>query len=154
MEQVTAASGPRARATWACGWRQARRRATCQPESLNRWPLRSQAGHEWPIVPTITASSREKLTQLALLGSGIVCLSDFMTAGDQQRGDLVQVLVRESVDVRQPIKEVYYRNTQLAARIACFLDFVAEHLSSMRWSPLWIDGSRPGVSWRRRTGRT
>lgn len=116
-----------------------------QPESLNRWPLRSEAGDEWPIVPTITASSGETLRQLALQGSGIACLSDFMTTGDQQRGDLVQVLVRESVDVRQPISAVYYRNTQLAARIACFLDFVAEHLSGMRWSPIRSDGSRPDV---------
>jgi len=116
-----------------------------QPESLNRWPLRSEAGDEWPIVPTITASSGETLRQLALQGSGIVCLSDFMTADDQQRGDLVQILVRESVDVRQPINAVYYRNTQLAARIASFLDFLAEHLSSMRWSHLLSDRSRPGL---------
>jgi DNA-binding transcriptional LysR family regulator len=103
-----------------------------QPESLNRWPLRSALGDEWPIEPAITASSGETLRQLALRGSGIVCLSDFMTAADRARGDLVQVLARESVDVRQAISAVYYRNTQLAARIACFLDFVAERLSSMR----------------------
>ena len=41
---------------------------------------------------------------------------------------LVQVLARDTVDVRQPINAVYYRNTQLATRIACFLDFLAERL--------------------------
>ena len=46
-----------------------------------------------------------------------------MTAGDRARGDLVQVLAKETVEVRQPISAVSYRNTQLAARIACFLDF-------------------------------
>jgi len=101
-----------------------------QPESLNRWPLRSDTGDEWPIVPSISASSGETLRQLALQGVGIVCLSDFMTLGDRQRGDLVQVLVRETVDTRQPINAVYYRNTQLAARIACFLDFLAGKLAS------------------------
>ncbi len=99
-----------------------------QPESLNRWPLRGAHGDEWPVAPTITASSGETLRQLALQGSGIACLSDFMTAADRERGDLVQLLTKETVDVRQPINAVYYRNTQLAARIACFLDFVAARL--------------------------
>ncbi|MGJ7582454.1 LysR substrate-binding domain-containing protein [Variovorax sp. RHLX14] len=99
-----------------------------QPESLNRWPLRGTHGDEWPIAPTVTASSGETLRQLALQGSGIACLSDFMTAADRERGDLVQLLGKETVDVRQPINAVYYRNTQLAARIACFLDFLATRL--------------------------
>jgi DNA-binding transcriptional LysR family regulator len=100
-----------------------------QPESLNRWPLQGEHGGEWPIVPTITASSGETLRQLALQGVGLVCLSDFMTQADRRQGRLVQVLAQHTVDVRQPVNAVYYRNTQLAARIACFLDFVAQHLS-------------------------
>lgn len=101
-----------------------------QPESLNRWPLRGAHGDEWPITPDITASSGETLRQLALQGAGIVCLSDFMTGADRERGDLVQVLAKETVDVRQAVNAVYYRNTQLAARIACFLDFVAGRLGA------------------------
>lgn len=99
-----------------------------QPEALNRWPLRGVHGDEWPTTPDITVSSGETLRQLALQGAGIVCLSDFMTAGDRARGDLVQVLAKDTVDVRQPINAVYYRNTQLSARIACFLDFLAARL--------------------------
>ena len=101
-----------------------------QPESLNRWPLRGAHGDEWPVTPDITASSGETLRQLALQGAGIVCLSDFMTAGDRARGDLFQLLAKDTVDVRQPLNAVYYRNTQLAARIACFLDFVGERLAA------------------------
>ncbi len=103
-----------------------------QPESLNRWPLRTELGDEWLITPTITASSGETLRQLALQGAGIACLSDFMTAGDRQRGDLVPVLARETADMRQPINAVYYRSTQLGARISCFLDFLSEHLPGMQ----------------------
>lgn len=99
-----------------------------QPESLNRWPLRGAHGDEWPIAPAIKVSSGETLRQLALQGAGIACLSDFMTGPDRERGDLVQVLAKETVDVRQAINAVYYRNTQLAARIACFLDFVGQRL--------------------------
>ena len=46
-----------------------------------------------------------------------------MTGPDRERGELVQVLVKEAVDVRQAVNAVYCRNTQLAARIACVLDF-------------------------------
>ncbi|MBB1600312.1 LysR substrate-binding domain-containing protein [Variovorax sp. UMC13] len=99
-----------------------------QPESLNRWPLRGAHGDEWPITPDITVSNGETLRQLALQDVGIACLSDFMTGPDRERGDLVQVLAKETVDVRQPINAVYYRNTQLAARIACFLDFLGARL--------------------------
>ena len=51
-----------------------------------------------------------------------------MTAGDRARGDLVQVLAKETVEVRQPISAAHYRNTQLAARITCFLVFLQERL--------------------------
>jgi DNA-binding transcriptional LysR family regulator len=92
--------------------------------------LRGAHGDEWQITPAITASSGETLRQLALQGAGIVCLSDFMTAADRHRGDLVQVLAKHTVDVRQAVNAVYYRNTQLAARIVCFLDFLAVRLGS------------------------
>ena len=95
-----------------------------QPVSLNHWPLRGPHGDSLQITPALHASSGETLRQLALAGAGIVCLADFMTAHDRQRGDLVQVLVRDTVEVRQPINAVYYRNTQLSSRIACFLDFL------------------------------
>lgn len=100
-----------------------------QPESLNRWPLRGSHGDDWPIQPSLTASSGETLRQLALAGAGVVCLADFMTTPDRLRGDLVEVLPRLTVDVRESVNAVYYRNTQLAARIACFLDFLAAHLA-------------------------
>lgn len=100
-------------------------------DALNRWPLRSEHGDEWPITPTISASSGETLRQLALRGAGIVSLSDFMTAADRQRGDLVEVLTRDTVATRQPINAVYYRNTQLSARIVCFLDFLAAQLPAL-----------------------
>ncbi len=52
-----------------------------------------------------------------------------MTEADRRAGELVQVLVDQTVEVRQSIHAVYYLNTQLSARIACFLDFLAAHLA-------------------------
>lgn len=56
-----------------------------------------------------------------------------MTDADRDRGDLVQVLPRDTVELLQPIHAVYDRNTALASRVVCFLDFLAGHIDTMRW---------------------
>ncbi|MGB3291046.1 MAG: LysR family transcriptional regulator [Burkholderiaceae bacterium] len=99
-----------------------------QPETLNDWPLRDAAGNTLRIRPTIASSSGETLRHMALAGLGIVCLSDFMTCEDRRKGDLVQLFVKQTLDTRQSINAVYYRNTSLAARIVCFVDYVVEAL--------------------------
>jgi DNA-binding transcriptional LysR family regulator len=105
-----------------------------QPESLNHWPLRGPHGDRLRIAPALQASSGETLRRLALEGAGIVCLADFMTQDDRRRGDLVQVLARDTVEVLQPIHAVFYRNTQLSSRISCFLDFLAERIAQLPWA--------------------
>ncbi|MBT8769380.1 LysR substrate-binding domain-containing protein [Metapseudomonas boanensis] len=105
-----------------------------QPESLNVWPLRHAQGDGLPITPAIKASSGETLRHLALAGAGLVCLSEFMTQTDRVEGHLVQVLAVDTLEVRQPINAVYYRNTALASRITCFLDYVADCLKHETWA--------------------
>lgn len=99
-----------------------------QPETLNDWPLRDADGNTVHIKPTIASSSGETLRQLALAGLGIACLSDFMTHDDRQGGRLVQLFTSKTLDVRQSINAVYYRNTTLASRIACFIDYLIKRL--------------------------
>lgn len=99
-----------------------------QPETLNDWPLRDADGNIVRIEPTIASSSGETLRQLTLAGLGIVCLSDFMTHDDRQSGRLVQLFTSKTLDVRQSINAVYYRNTTLASRIACFIDHIVKVL--------------------------
>lgn len=99
-----------------------------QPDSLNQWPLRHPLGDALAISPSLSASSGETLRQLALADAGIVCLADFMTHADRARGELVQILAQHTVEVRQPIHAVYYRNTALASRITCFLDYLNDRL--------------------------
>ncbi|MCJ0975829.1 LysR substrate-binding domain-containing protein [Pseudomonas sp. PS1] len=107
-----------------------------QPESLNHWPLRHPLGESWLIVPSLWASSGETVRQLALAGEGIACLSDFMTARDRADGALIEVLAEANVETLQPIHAVYYRNTTLAARITCFLDYLGECLAQQAWARL------------------
>ncbi len=99
-----------------------------QYELGNNWPLRHDAGNSLQIVPALAASSGETLRQLALHDQGIVCLSDFMTKDDIAAGRLVQVLQPFYTGYRQQIHAVYYRNTQLAQRISCFLEFLQHKL--------------------------
>lgn len=105
-----------------------------QPDSLNHWPLRHPLGETWPIAPSLWASSGETVRHLALAGQGIACLSDFMTAQDRAEGALVEVLAESNAFVLQPIHAVYYRNTALAARITCLLDYLSECLAEQEWT--------------------
>lgn len=99
-----------------------------QYEAGNQWPLRHAAGDMLPVTPVLAASSGETLRQLALAGQGIVCLADFMTHADIAAGRLVPLLAAFNSGYRQQIHAVYYRNTQLAQRIACFLEFLQQKL--------------------------
>jgi len=99
-----------------------------QTETLNHWPLRHADGDRLLIQPAIAASSGETLRQLALAGEGIVCLSHFMTHEDIRLGHLKVILSNASSNQRQPIHAVYYRNSQFALRIQCFLDFIQEKM--------------------------
>ena len=101
-----------------------------QNEGLNQWPLRYVHGDRWPINPAISASSGETVRHLALEGQGIACLSHFMTIDDIRAGRLKVLLGEFNSGYRQPINAVYYRNSQLALRIQCFLDFIQSKLAA------------------------
>lgn len=103
-----------------------------EPEALNNWPIRHDGGDHVAIRPDLSASSGETLRQLALAGQGIACLSAFMTTADITAGRLVTVLPALTAEHRQPIHAVYYRNSTLALRIQCFLDFFQERLASQQ----------------------
>jgi len=99
-----------------------------QLESLNEWPLEDADGQPLHIQPSIRSFSGETLRQLALNDAGIVCLSDFMTRAERQSGALRQLFPRQTLDVRQPVNAVYYRNTAISSRIKSFIDYLVESL--------------------------
>lgn len=100
-----------------------------QTDTLNHWPLRHVDGDRLLIRPAITSSSGETVRALALAGEGIACLSHFMTHDDIRNGQLKVLLDDFNSGYRQPINAVYYRNSQLALRIQCFLDFMQRKLA-------------------------
>lgn len=99
-------------------------------EKLNDWPIYDAFNNLFHVDTNIKADSGETLRQLALCGTGIVCLSDFMTQQDIQEGRLVQVLVSHTIKMQQPINLVYYRNRKLSERVSSFIEFLKTEMSS------------------------
>lgn len=96
--------------------------------SLNRWPLACADGRQLEITPGLTTNSGETQRHLCLHGNGIACLSDFMISADIERGDLVPVLVEETLPVAMPINAVYYSDSAVSNRLRSFIDFLSKHL--------------------------
>lgn len=101
-----------------------------QLEQHNIWPVRQANGELLQIKPTVGASSGETLLHLALHDQGIIRISDFLSREAMASGQLVPVLVAETCEMRHPINAVYYRNSTLATRIRCFLDYLSEQFAS------------------------
>ncbi len=103
-----------------------------QPSALNLWPLRQAGAEGWPIEPNLAASNGETLRHLALTGNGVACLSDFLVDGDIAQGRLIALLPQAVLPWSQPVWAVFYRQGFLAARVSCFVDFLAERLRAPR----------------------
>lgn len=98
------------------------------PASLNTWPLRHAGGEGWTVTPSVAASSGETVRHLALSGTGIASLSDFLTRADVEAGRLVPVLEDATLHWTQPVWAVFYKQGALAPRVAALVDFLAHRL--------------------------
>ena len=98
------------------------------PASLNTWPLRHAGGEGWTVTPSVTASSGETVRHLALSGTGIASLSDFLTRADVEAGRLVPVLEDATLHWTQPVWAVFYKQGALAPRVSALVDFLAKRL--------------------------
>jgi DNA-binding transcriptional LysR family regulator len=102
-----------------------------EPASLNTWPLSHAGGEGWTTRPQVTASSGETVRHLALAGSGIASLSDFLTRGDLAAGRLVPVLEEHALPWTQPVWAVFYKQGGLAPRVAALVEFLARRLADV-----------------------
>ncbi|HGM6910385.1 DNA-binding transcriptional regulator YafC [Serratia sp. IR-2025] len=96
--------------------------------NLNRWPLTCADGRQLEIVPGLTTNSGETQRHLCLHGNGIACLSDFMSDEDVKRGNLVPLLVGDTLPLEMPINAVYYSDSAVSNRLRSFIDFISERL--------------------------
>lgn len=99
-------------------------------EKLNDWPIYDALNNLFHVDTNIKTDSGETLRQLALCGTGIVCLSDFMTQQDIREGRLVQILISSTIKMQQPINLVYYKNRKLSERVSSFIEFLKAEMPS------------------------
>lgn len=100
------------------------------PKELNHWPLKYAGNNRYPVKPRFAASSGETLLHLARQGLGLACLSDFMTGADRDNGNLVQVLTGATLDQKEQIHAIYYKNAQLSLRADVFIKFLKAKLKN------------------------
>lgn len=96
--------------------------------NLNRWPLTCADGRQLEIVPGLTTNSGETQRHLCLHGNGIARLSDFMSDEDVKRGNLVPLLVGDTLPLEMPINAVYYSDSAVSNRLRSFIDFISDRL--------------------------
>ncbi|MEO8406976.1 MAG: LysR family transcriptional regulator [Oxalobacteraceae bacterium] len=99
------------------------------PAALNIWPLPHAGGDGLPVLSVITASSGETLRHLALAGTGIVCLADFLTRDDVAGGRLRPILEAITLPWSQPVWAVFYKQEALAPRVTALVNFLAQRLA-------------------------
>lgn len=98
------------------------------PAWLNNWPLAHEGGEGMAINPALTATSGETLRHLALAGAGIARLSDFLTRDGVTAGALVPVMPELTMPWSEPVWAVFYKQGELAPRLAALVDFLAKRL--------------------------
>lgn len=100
-----------------------------KPEKLNVWPLRSNDEIKgYKIKPQFIADSGETLKQLAIQGSGVVCLSSFTVRKEVAQGELVPILDKQLVKIAIPVYAVFYSDTEMNNRLRCLLDYLVQYI--------------------------
>jgi DNA-binding transcriptional LysR family regulator len=102
--------------------------------ALRRWPFESREGvRNIEVSGNATASSADALLQLAILGLGVIRLSDVIVGAAIRDGRLVPLL--EEVHHREPLPlhAVYPHGRHRSPRVAALVDFLVERFASAPW---------------------
>ena len=100
-----------------------------KPDKLNLWPVMGADNTQLAITPSILADSGETLRKLAILGTGVACLSAFTVSEDVETGRLVPLLKDKTLDIPIPVYLVYYSDRVANRRMRCLIDYIAAHIS-------------------------
>lgn len=102
--------------------------------ALRRWPFESREGvRHVEVSGNAIASSADALLQLAILGLGVIRLSDVIVGAAIRDGRLVPLL--EEVHHREPLPlhAVYPQGRHRSPRVAAMVDFLVERFASAPW---------------------
>ncbi len=102
--------------------------------NLRRWPFEGKGGvRHVEVSGNASSSSADALLQLALLGVGVIRLSDVIVGRSVSEGKLVPLL--EDIHHREPLPlhAVYPHGRHRSPRVAAMVDFLVERFSAAPW---------------------
>ena len=102
--------------------------------TLRRWPFATREGvRHVEVSGNATASSADALLQLALLGLGVIRLSDVIVGAAVAEGRLVPLLARQHHSEPLPLHAVYPQGRHRSPRVAAMVDFLVERFAAAPW---------------------
>ncbi len=102
--------------------------------ALRRWPFDTPAGvQHLEVSGNATASSADAVLQLAMMGLGVIRLSDVIVGAAIAQGTLVPLL--EDIHHREPLPlhAVYPQGRHRSPRVAAMVDFLMARFSQAPW---------------------
>ena len=101
---------------------------------LRRWPFAAGDGvRHVEVAGNVSANTAESLLQLALLGVGIIRLSDPIVGEAIRDGRLVALLQDVHHAEPVPLHAVYPQGRHRSPRVAAMIDFLVERFGSAPW---------------------
>jgi DNA-binding transcriptional LysR family regulator len=102
--------------------------------SLRRWPFAAPEGvRHVEVTGNVSANTAESLLQLALLGVGIIRLSDAIVGASVREGRLAALLQDVHHSEPLPLHAVYPQGRHRSPRVAAMIDFLVERFGDAPW---------------------
>ena len=101
---------------------------------LRRWPFTAEGGvRHVEVSGNVSANNAESLLQLALLGVGVIRLTETIVGGAIRDGTLVPLLQEVHHAEPLPLHAVYPRGRHGSPRLAAMIAFLLERFSGAPW---------------------
>jgi DNA-binding transcriptional LysR family regulator len=102
--------------------------------ALRRWPFETPEGvRHLEVAGNVSANTAESLLQLALLGVGVIRLSDAIVGAAIREGRLVPLLQDVHHAEPLPLHAVYPQGRHRSPRVAAMIDFLVERFGDAPW---------------------
>jgi DNA-binding transcriptional LysR family regulator len=102
--------------------------------SQRRWPFEAREGvRHIEVSGNVSANSADSLLQLAILGVGVIRLSDVIVGGAIREGRLTPLLESVHHSEPLPLHAVYPQGRHRSPRVAAMIEFLVERFADTPW---------------------
>jgi DNA-binding transcriptional LysR family regulator len=102
--------------------------------NLRRWPFETRDGvRHVEVSGNVSANNADSLLQLALLGVGVIRLSDVIVGGAIRAGRLTPLLESVHHSEPLPLHAVYPQGRHRSPRVAALIEFLLERFAGAPW---------------------